>query len=68
MIELVLVYCLRAQEGVCVERRDTLRDWGTPLQCMMQAQQQAQQYLADHPKWYLARWRCEVNEPPEQPA
>lgn len=68
MIELVLVYCLRAQIGVCVERRDPLQDWGSALACMMQAQQQAQRYLTEHPKWFLASWRCEVNEPPQKPA
>jgi hypothetical protein len=28
----------------------------------------AQQYLEEHPKWRLARWKCGVNVPRQLPA
>jgi hypothetical protein len=63
---LVLVFCLQSSPGSCVEQRpvETL----PPLACIMQAQQYAANWLADHPKWMLARWRCERNVPRQQPA
>lgn len=63
MIDLVLVYCLSAAPQRCVERRDPFESWGDPVACMMGAEIEAQQYLRDHPKWHLARWKCEVDVP-----
>lgn len=31
--------------------------------CLVQGQQYASDWLADHPKWMLSRWRCEQNVP-----
>jgi hypothetical protein len=33
----------------------------------VQGQQIAQDWLADHPKWMLTRWRCENNIPRQRP-
>ena len=38
------------------------------LQCMISAQEHAQDYLAAHPKYRLNGWRCEVDKPAEEPA
>ncbi|HTZ70661.1 MAG TPA: hypothetical protein VMB71_08430 [Acetobacteraceae bacterium] len=66
MIELVIVYCLAADQTKCIEKRDPDASFGDPVACMADAQMSAQAYLEDHPKWRLARWRCEVNVPRQQ--
>lgn len=62
MVELVLVFCLMDAPGSCQEERPMLGQ--VPLMsCLMQGQQFAQEWLADHPKWALSGWRCEQNVP-----
>jgi hypothetical protein len=39
-----------------------------PLACVMRAEEYAANWLSDHPKWVLSRWRCERNVPREKPA
>ena len=68
MIELVLVYCLLDAPDRCVERRETLDGSTSALQCTIEAQQYARAYLEGHPKYRLARWRCEIDKPVEKPA
>ena len=66
MIALVLVFCLQSSPGSCIEERP-IADL-TPPACLMQAQEYAASWLADHPKWMLSRWRCEKNVPQQEPA
>jgi hypothetical protein len=62
MAELVLVFCLMTSPTSCQEERPLMTQ--LPLMsCMVQGQQYAQEWLADHPKWELSRWRCEQNVP-----
>lgn len=68
MIELVLVYCLRADATHCVERRDPLTEYLSVSACTTQAETMAGRYLAGHPKWMLAGWRCEIDKPQQDPA
>jgi len=68
MIELVLVYCLAAETKTCIEKRLPMEDFPTPAACTMGAQQRAQEYLAEHPKYTLKSWRCEMDVPHQQPA
>jgi hypothetical protein len=63
MIALVLVYCLVADGSVCMEKRPVLSEELTPEACMMTAQKYAIPFVAEHPQWRLAGWRCEVNVP-----
>jgi hypothetical protein len=68
MIVLVLVYCLSADTKACLEKRLPAEDFATPAACTMGAQMRAQEYLAEHPKYVLKSWRCEVNVPEQQHA
>ena len=68
MIELVLVYCLAADAKSCVERRPVLDDVSGPMACMTAAQPLAAAYLAEHPKYRLSTWRCEVRSRKERSA
>jgi hypothetical protein len=36
--------------------------------CMVQGQQIASEWVSDHPKWMLTRWRCEQNVPRDVPS
>jgi hypothetical protein len=38
------------------------------MSCVMQGQQYALEWLADHPKWALSGWRCEQNVPKHEPS
>lgn len=68
MIELVLVYCLANAPDRCVEQREALGPNSTALECSVNAQQHAQEYLEMNPKYRLSAWRCEVDKPHQQPA
>lgn len=61
---LVLVLCLQASPSSCVEQRP----WGdmSPMECVLRGQVYAADWLADHPKWRFARWRCEVDVPRQE--
>jgi hypothetical protein len=63
MIELVLVFCLVSHGDTCMERRVPFDVEPSTMQCMMNAQGRAMQFLRLHPEWRLAGWRCEVNKP-----
>jgi hypothetical protein len=65
MTALVLVFCLQSSPNSCVEQRP-LEDMA-PLACIVRAQAYAANWLSDHPKWRLSRWRCEHNIPRQQP-
>ena len=66
MTALVLVFCLQSAPSSCVEQRPA--EDMAPLACVVRAQEYAANWLSDHPKWVLARWRCEQNVPRQQPA
>ncbi len=68
MIELVIVYCLASDTNSCIDKRVPLEDFASPAACTTVAQQRAQEYLAEHPKYTLKSWRCEVNVPRQAPA
>ncbi len=68
MIELVIVYCLTSNPKECVEKRLAMEDFPSPVACVTGAEQRAQEYLHEHPKYKLASWRCEVDVPKQSPA
>jgi hypothetical protein len=67
MTQLVLVFCMLAWQTHCTEERPLTADM-TLTGCMVEGQRYAQDWLADHPKWALSRWRCEQNVPRQRPA
>jgi hypothetical protein len=62
---LVLVFCLQSAPGSCTEQRP-IEDLSLEA-CLVRGQQYASEWLAEHPKWMLSRWRCEINVPRQQP-
>jgi hypothetical protein len=67
MVQIVFVFCLLASPTQCQEKRAPSASLSV-MECIMDAQRQAQFWLADHPEWSLARWRCEAGAPPENHA
>jgi len=65
MTALVLVFCLQSSPNSCIEQRP-LDDMAS-LACIVRAQAYAANWLSDHPKWRLSRWRCEHNIPRQRP-
>jgi hypothetical protein len=59
MISLVLVFCLFTSPTDCQEVRPVLEQELSPTTCVVEGQQIALDWLAGHPKWTLAGWRCE---------
>ena len=68
MIELVVVYCLLNQPDRCVERREVMEEPSSLMACTFTAQQAAQRWIAAHPAYHVARFRCERDRPREEPA
>jgi hypothetical protein len=66
MSTLVVVFCLQATPASCVEQRP-VEALSLPA-CLIRGQQYASEWLAEHPKWRLSRWRCEQNVPQQSPA
>ena len=68
MIELVIVYCLATDANSCIEKRLPMEGFQSPVACTTGAQQRAQEYLAEHPKYTMKSFRCEMNVPRQAPA
>jgi hypothetical protein len=66
MTALVVVFCLQTSPASCIEQRP-IEDLSLPA-CLTRGQQYASEWLAEHPKWRLLRWRCERNVPRQAPA
>lgn len=61
LVQLVLVYCLAAEPSRCVERRPVSAEPSPGLMaCIAGAQPEAARWLAAHPDYVLARYRCEL--------
>jgi hypothetical protein len=67
MVHLVLTFCMMAWQTHCLEERPVFEQMSL-MTCMIQGQQVAQQWLEDHPRWMLSRWRCEQNVPRQLPS
>ncbi len=66
MVQLVLIYCLASNGAACVEKRPVRADLNGLSACMVVAQPMAAEFIAGHPGYRLARWRCEIGQRPEK--
>jgi biotin carboxylase len=55
-VTLLLLVCLAADPSSC--RTEPIDFAGTQIECALYGQQAAAEWLAQHPKWRLAKWRC----------
>jgi hypothetical protein len=61
LAQLILVYCLAADPSRCIEQRPIVEEPGLGLVgCVVGAQPEAARWLATHPGYVLARYRCEL--------
>jgi hypothetical protein len=59
LIELILTVCSLAQPGACEEQSLAFVDEQSSLmQCMLQAQPTIAQWVNQHPKRQVVKWRC----------
>ncbi len=68
MVQLVLIYCLLADNKSCIEKRPVTELPLSPMECLIQAQPMAAAFLEEHPAYQLNSFRCEVNKPDEKSA
>lgn len=62
MIELVFLACLSAAPAQCEEKSLLYTDI-SPMTCMMGAQPALAQWLESHPRYQVARWKCQMQRP-----
>jgi len=67
MVHLALTDCMMAWQSHCSEERPVIEDM-SPMACMVEGQQVAAEWVEEHPKWMLARWRCEQGPPRDIPS
>jgi len=60
MIEVIMTVCALANPSQCEEQHLQYAGQGTLRQCTMNAQPYMAQWINEHPKWSIVRWRCEV--------
>lgn len=58
MIELVFLACLSATPGACQEQSLLYTDV-SPMTCVLGAQPELAKWVESHPKYTVARWRCQ---------
>ena len=60
MIEVIVTVCALAQPTQCEDQHLQYAWQGSLRQCAMSAQPYLAQWINQHPKWTVVRWRCEV--------
>ena len=60
MIEIIVTVCALAQPSQCDEQHLQYAWQGSLRQCTMGAQPYLAQWINEHPKWSIVRWRCET--------
>ena len=60
MIEVIMTVCALANPSQCEEQHLQYAGQGSLRQCVMNAQPYLAQWINEHPKWSIVRWRCDV--------
>lgn len=58
LVEIVMTVCALTQP-VCEEQHLQLNWQGSLAQCAMSAPPYIAQWVNEHPKWTVTRWRCD---------
>jgi hypothetical protein len=59
LIELIVTVCATAHMNVCEEEHLRFASSASLRQCALAAQPYIAQWIGEHPKWTVVRWRCE---------
>ena len=62
MVELLFVVCLSTAPETCINRSLVFTDI-TPERCVIGAQPELAKWIAAHPNYRIARWRCQNVDP-----
>lgn len=68
MVQLVMLFCLVANDASCIERRPVLDDLLSPITCIRAAQPIAARFVSEHPAYRLVSFKCEIGRRPERAA
>ena len=60
MVEVIMTVCALANPTQCEEQHLQYSSQGSLRQCTMNAQPYMAQWINEHPKWSIVRWRCEL--------
>jgi hypothetical protein len=60
MIEVIMTVCALANPSQCEEQHLQYAGQGSLRQCVMNAQPYLAEWINEHPKWSIVRWRCDV--------
>jgi len=58
-IDLIVTVCAVLSPTTCEEQHLVFSNGGSPQQCAMEAPPYIAQWVGEHPKWTVVRWRCE---------
>jgi hypothetical protein len=58
LIELVVTVCALSLPGQCEDQHLSFLADMSMNQCVMNAQPYIAQWISEHPKWVVVRWRC----------
>ncbi|HUB64684.1 MAG TPA: hypothetical protein VL996_09610 [Methylocella sp.] len=58
LVELILTVCTLTVPAACEERRLSLADEGSLMQCMTQAPPVIAEWAGSHPGRQVVKWRC----------
>jgi len=58
-IDLIVTVCAVLSPTTCEEQHLMYSGGGSPRQCAMEAPPYIAQWIGEHPKWMVVRWRCE---------
>jgi hypothetical protein len=58
-VEIVVTVCALAQPSLCEEQHLQYTWNGSLQQCALAAPPYIAQWINEHPKWQVTRWRCE---------
>lgn len=61
MVTLILTICLASDPSVCREERPPV-EITEPMDCIINAQVYAAEWVLDHPRWKLHGWKCEMGK------
>ena len=68
MVQLVMTFCLLANNASCIVQRPMLDEMAGPMSCLTAAQPMAAEFLSSHPEYALQSWRCQIGQRPGRSA
>lgn len=68
MVQLVMLFCLVANDASCIEHRPVLENEFSPMTCLLAAQPLAARFVSEHPAYHFVSFKCEIGRRMERAA